>query len=94
VAITSPQLWEFPPQWNLTFARTEGQSSARSAKAELKDDEDQITLQQFLLIFRERRLLPVYGVIVIKMFMVGILFGFHRCIFTASVTRRLNRAAW
>lgn len=71
-----PQLCVSSPQWNLTFARTEGQSSARSAKAELKDDEDEITLRQFLLIFREPRLLPVYGVIVINMFMVGILFGF------------------
>jgi hypothetical protein len=31
---------------------------------------------EFLLIFRERRLLPVYRVIVINMFLVGVLFGF------------------
>jgi hypothetical protein len=28
-----PQLWESPPQWNLTFARTEGQSSDSGACA-------------------------------------------------------------
>src|SRR4029077_16027770 len=34
------------------------------------------TLRQFFLIFKESRLLPVYAVIVINMFLVGILFGF------------------
>jgi len=40
------------------------------------EDGDDLTLKQFLLIFREPRLLPVYAVIVINMFMVGVLFGF------------------
>ncbi len=48
--------------------RTEGE--------ELKDDDDDISFKQFFLIFKEPRLLPVYAVIVINMFMVGILFGF------------------
>lgn len=42
----------------------------------LADDDDGITLKEFFLIFREPRLLPVYGVIVVNMFLVGILFGF------------------
>lgn len=42
----------------------------------LKDDDDDLTLKQFFVIFRESRLLPVYAVIVINMFMVSILFGF------------------
>lgn len=45
-------------------------------KAELDDDDDDISLREFFLIFKEPRLLPVYAVIVINMFMVGILFGF------------------
>jgi len=45
-------------------------------KASLEDDEDEMTLRQFFLIFKEPRLLPIYGIIVINMFMVGILFGF------------------
>ena len=45
-------------------------------KAALDDDDDEITLRQFFLIFKEPRLLPVYAVIVINMFLVGILFGF------------------
>src|SRR5437867_4346178 len=48
----------------------------RGEGAELADDDDDISLKQFFLIFREPRLLPVYSVIVINMFMVGILFGF------------------
>ncbi len=48
----------------------------RSRTVALKDDEDEITLRQFFLIFKEPRLLPIYAVIVINMFMVGILFGF------------------
>jgi Arabinose efflux permease len=40
------------------------------------EDDDEITLRQFFLIFKESRLLPVYAVIVINMFLVGILFGF------------------
>ncbi len=43
---------------------------------DLKDDDDDITLRQFFLIFKEPRLLPTYAVIVVNMFMVGILFGF------------------
>jgi MFS family permease len=39
-------------------------------------DEEEITLAQFFSIFKEPRLLPVYGVIFINMFLVGILFGF------------------
>lgn len=42
----------------------------------LKDDDDDLTLRQFFLIFKEPRLLPTYAVIVVNMFMVGILFGF------------------
>ena len=42
----------------------------------LEDDDDDITLRQFFLIFKEPRLLPTYAVIVVNMFMVGILFGF------------------
>lgn len=44
--------------------------------AELEDDDDDISLKDFFKIFREPRLLPIYAVIVINMFMVGILFGF------------------
>lgn len=47
----------------------------RERGKELKDDDD-LTLAQFFLIFKEPRLLPVYAVIVINMFLVGILFGF------------------
>jgi MFS transporter, ACDE family, multidrug resistance protein len=45
-------------------------------KNESLGDGDEITLRQFFLILREPRLLPVYAVIVINMFLVGILFGF------------------
>ena len=45
------------------------------SKAELDDDDD-MTLKEFFLIFKEPSLLPIYAVIVINMFMVGILFGF------------------
>ena len=45
-------------------------------KSESLEDDDEITLRQFFLIFKEPRLLPVYAVIVINMFLVGILFGF------------------
>ncbi|MBA2585893.1 MAG: MFS transporter [Chthoniobacterales bacterium] len=47
-----------------------------SQKAALPGEDDKMTLRQFFLIFKEPRLLPIYGVIVINMFMVGILFGF------------------
>ena len=42
----------------------------------LGDDDDDLSLRQFFLIFKEPRLLPTYAVIVVNMFMVGILFGF------------------
>lgn len=48
----------------------------RKNRPELQDDDDDLTLKQFFLIFKEPRLLPIYAVIVINMFMVGILFGF------------------
>jgi len=48
----------------------------REKGEELKDDDDDLTLKQFFLIFKEPRLLPIYTVIVINMFMVSILFGF------------------
>src|SRR5260370_37884574 len=40
------------------------------------DDDENITLAQFFSIFKEPRLVPVYSVIIINMFLVGILFGF------------------
>lgn len=40
------------------------------------DDDDEPSLRQSLLIFRDPRLMPIYAVIVINMFLVGILFGF------------------
>lgn len=42
----------------------------------LADDDDELSLREFFLIFKESRLLPIYAVIVINMFLVGILFGF------------------
>jgi MFS family permease len=48
----------------------------RGEGAELADDDDDISLKQFFLIFKAPRLVPVYTVIVINMFLVGILFGF------------------
>ena len=45
-------------------------------KTEQLADDDDLTLKDFFRIFREPRLLPVYTVILINMFMVGILFGF------------------
>jgi MFS family permease len=47
----------------------------RDDREKLKDDDD-IRLKDFFLIFREPRLLPVYAVILVNMFMVGVLFGF------------------
>ena len=41
----------------------------------LKED-DEPSLRASLLIFRDPRLMPIYAVIVINMFLVGILFGF------------------
>jgi DHA1 family multidrug resistance protein-like MFS transporter len=40
------------------------------------DDDDEPSLRASLLIFRDPRLMPIYAVIVINMFLVGILFGF------------------
>ena len=48
----------------------------RAEGEKLEEDDDDISLKQFFLIFKEPRLLPVYAVIVVNMFMVGILFGF------------------
>jgi len=48
----------------------------RNSRGELEDDDDDIGLKGFLLIFRDPRLAPIYAVIVINMFLVGILFGF------------------
>jgi MFS family permease len=42
----------------------------------LEDDAEEITLARFFSIFKERRLVPVYAVIFINMFLVSILFGF------------------
>lgn len=47
----------------------------RTENADLEDD-DELSLKDFCLIFKEPRLLPIYGAIVINMFLVGILFGF------------------
>lgn len=47
----------------------------RKAGGELEEDEE-ISLKHFVLIFTEPRLLPLYAVIVINMFLVSILFGF------------------
>ncbi len=40
------------------------------------DDDDEPSLRASLLIFRDPRLMPIYAVILINMFLVGILFGF------------------
>lgn len=48
----------------------------RKKSGTLDADDDDLTFKQFLLIFKEPRLLPIYAVIVINMFLVGILFGF------------------
>jgi len=51
--------------------------SDRSLKnGKLQDDDDELSFREFFLIFKEPRLLPVYAIIVINMFLVGILFGF------------------
>lgn len=44
-------------------------------RAELDDDDD-FSLRSFLAVFKAKRLLPWYGVTVVNMFFVGILFGF------------------
>jgi MFS family permease len=40
------------------------------------EDDEELSLLQSLRIFRDPRLMPIYAVIVINMFLVGILFGF------------------
>lgn len=40
------------------------------------EDDEELSLRASLLIFRDPRLMPIYAVIVINMFLVGILFGF------------------
>ena len=50
--------------------------SDRHEGGSLDEDDDDLSLREFLLIFRHPRLMPVYAVIVINMFLVGILFGF------------------
>lgn len=47
----------------------------RKARRALKDDDD-LTPKQFFLIFKEPRVVPVYAVILVNMFLLGILFGF------------------
>jgi MFS family permease len=42
----------------------------------MKDEDEKLTLRQFLLVFKEPILLPVYAIVLINMFLVGILFGF------------------
>jgi MFS family permease len=42
----------------------------------LEDDDDDVSFREALRVFTDRRLAPIYAVIVINMFLVGILFGF------------------
>jgi MFS family permease len=42
----------------------------------LQDDDDDASFREALQVFSDRQLLPIYAVIVINMFLVGILFGF------------------
>jgi len=51
-------------------------SDRESKDAKIGDDDDELSFREFILIFKEPRLLPIYAVIVINMFLVGILFGF------------------
>lgn len=44
-------------------------------RGQLEDDEEP-SIRESLLIFRDPRLMPIYAIIVINMFLVGILFGF------------------
>jgi MFS transporter, ACDE family, multidrug resistance protein len=43
---------------------------------ELDDDDDDLSFKEFGAILTDRRMLPIYAVIVINMFIVGVLFGF------------------
>ncbi len=47
-----------------------------ASRGQLKDDDHEISLKQFFLIFKDPRLSPVYAVILVNMFLVGIMFGF------------------
>ena len=49
--------------------------SDKNERGTLEDDDDE-GLKSFLLIYKDRQLAPVYAVIVVNMFLVGILFGF------------------
>ena len=49
--------------------------SDRKAEGKLENEDDE-GLKSFLLVYKNRRLAPVYAAIVINMFLVGILFGF------------------
>ena len=42
----------------------------------LQDDDEDASFREALQVFSDRQLLPIYAVIVINMFLVGILFGF------------------
>ncbi len=59
----------------VTFALSGLLPADRTTGARLEDDED-VTLAAALRLFTESRLLPIYGVIVVNMVLVGILFGF------------------
>ena len=48
----------------------------RDRSHEELDDDDDLSLREFFLIFKHPKLVPIYAVIVINMFMVSILFGF------------------
>lgn len=50
--------------------------SDRPQGERLDDDDDDLSVKEILRIFKEPRLVPIYAVIVVNMFMVGILFGF------------------
>src|SRR4030095_3594690 len=65
----------------------------RQKADDLKDDDDDLTLKQFFLIFKERRLLPVYAVIVINMFMLAFSSDFSPFTFIPSATHHLKPGA-
>ena len=50
--------------------------SERDAAASTLEDDDDFSLQSFVTVFREPRILPWYAVTVVNMFFIGILFGF------------------
>jgi MFS family permease len=59
-----------------SFLLPRDRRNGEARDGELDDDDDDLTFRQFLGVFRDRLLLPVYAVIVVNMFLVGILFGF------------------